>query len=254
MRSGSPSRTAQRVAAYRLGFDRLPAPDGDPSSDEALARDVAGQLEFRADGPMARYLRGRTAFFDRVVVNALERDVAQVATLGAGYDGRALRYAKPGVRWWEVDHPDTQADKRSRIRRLGLVDDDVTYVGCDLEAKGVAAALTESRFDPDAPALFLCEGVVVYLDPDGFATLLSELRTLATPGTRLAVSLSVDKTSHAVGARSRRLHAAVAALGEPAKNSITLADAMDTLARSRWRAVETSERSQRAGLVMLAPL
>lgn len=38
---------------------------------------------------MARYLRARTAFFDRVVVNAPGRGVRQVLTVGAGYDGRA---------------------------------------------------------------------------------------------------------------------------------------------------------------------
>jgi hypothetical protein len=24
------------------------------------------------------------------------------------------------VSWWEVDHPDTQADKRARLERLGI--------------------------------------------------------------------------------------------------------------------------------------
>ena len=60
----------------------------------------------------------RTALIDRVVVNGLERGVAQVAAIAAGYDGRALRYAKPGVRRFEVDHPATQADKRERLNRL----------------------------------------------------------------------------------------------------------------------------------------
>jgi Leucine carboxyl methyltransferase len=49
-----------------------------------------------------RYLRARAAFFDRVVVNALGRNVSQVVSVAAGYDGRALRYAKPGVRWFEL--------------------------------------------------------------------------------------------------------------------------------------------------------
>jgi len=63
---------------------------------------------------MHEYIRARTAFFDRVVVSAIDRGVAQVVIGGAGYDGRAFRYAKPGVRWFEVDHPATQADKRAR--------------------------------------------------------------------------------------------------------------------------------------------
>ena len=113
MREGEPSPTAQRVAAYRLGYERLPAPFGDPAADERLARDVAGSLTFDQHEAMGRYLRWRTAFFDRVVVNALARNVLQVATIGAGYDGRSLRYAKPGVRWFEVDHPPLSATNGS---------------------------------------------------------------------------------------------------------------------------------------------
>jgi Phosphotransferase enzyme family len=45
MREGRPSVTARRVAAYRLGFDRLAAGFGDPAADERLAADVAaGEL------------------------------------------------------------------------------------------------------------------------------------------------------------------------------------------------------------------
>ena len=110
--SAGVSITAQRVAAYRLGFARAPAPFGDPEAEERLARDVAGVGDFDRSERMERYLRARTAFFDRVVVGALERGVTQVVVVGAGYDGRALRYAKPGVRWFEVDHPATHADKR----------------------------------------------------------------------------------------------------------------------------------------------
>ncbi len=120
MREGAPSLTAQRVAAYRLGLERVPTPFGDVSADERLALDVASSQEITPGEDMARYLRGRTSFFDRVVVNALEPEVTQVVVVGAGYDGRALRYAKLGVRWFEVDHPATQIDKRRRLERLRI--------------------------------------------------------------------------------------------------------------------------------------
>ena len=61
---------------------------------------------------MHEYLRARTAFFDRVVVNALDRGITQVVTGGAGYDGRAFRYAQPGcplVRGRPPRHPGRQA-------------------------------------------------------------------------------------------------------------------------------------------------
>jgi O-methyltransferase involved in polyketide biosynthesis len=96
MNHGGPSVTARRVAAHRLGFSRVPAPYGDPAADEALAADVAGQPP--PAGRMRDYLTGRTRFFDQVVVDAIGRGVRQIVIGAAGYDARAFRYARSGVR------------------------------------------------------------------------------------------------------------------------------------------------------------
>jgi methyltransferase (TIGR00027 family) len=254
MREGLPSVTAQRVAAYRLGFDRLATPFGDPSADQRLTDDVAGSAANEQVESTARYLRGRTSFFDRVVVNALDRDVCQMVTVGAGYDGRALRYAKPGIRWFEVDHPDTQHDKRARLERLGIDTPDITFLPRDLRQSGLASALVESGYQPDGPSLIVCEGVAVYLDQPVLEALLGELRAVATTGTRLALSLSITLESDEHSSRRKRFETTVAALGEPARNAVTVDHAGDLLAATRWRATEISERSRRAGFVMAAPI
>src|ERR1022692_1826232 len=158
MREGRPSVTARRVAAYRLGFDRLTAGFGDPSADERLAADVAGAETFEPGERMVRYLRARTSFFDRVVLNAIERGVTQLLVVGAGYDGRSLRYARAGVRWFEVDHPDTQSDKRARLDRLDIGTGHIAFVGADLRDGGLARALLAAAFEADAPAQIICEG------------------------------------------------------------------------------------------------
>jgi methyltransferase (TIGR00027 family) len=190
MTDAGPSRTAQHVAAARAEFERLPAPYGDPEADLALARDVAG-FGGRADGErMARYLEARTAFFDHVVVRALERDTLHVISVAAGYDGRALRYAKPGVRWFEVDLPATERDKLARLERLKVDVSAITFVGFDLRAPGLADALLGAGIEPDSPTLIPAEGLLVYLEAAVVASLATELRALATPGTRLAVSSS----------------------------------------------------------------
>ena len=144
----------------------------------------AGQ---RRHGPLSS---GPTVFFDRVVTGAMERHVTQVLNVGAGYDGRALRYAKPGVAWWEVDHPHTQADKRNRLERLGIDTAHVCFVGHDLRHPGLGPALIAAGHQPDAASIVICEGVAVYLDLPVFESVLAELRSLATVGTRLAMSLS----------------------------------------------------------------
>ena len=96
MKQGQVSVTAQRVAAHRLTFDRIPAPYGDPAADDALARDVAAAAHVDP-GPMREYLRARTRFFDGVVTRALSGGFAQIVTGAAGYDGRSLRYARPAT-------------------------------------------------------------------------------------------------------------------------------------------------------------
>src|SRR5690349_11630138 len=169
------------------------------------------------NGMMVPYLAARTAFFDRVVVRALEAGVTQVVIAAAGYDGRALRYAKPGVRWFEVDHPDTQRDKRDRLDRLEVVTDHITFVAADFAVDDVAQGLRDAGHEPSRTTLFLCEGVAVYLELDVLGALLHALRVCANDRSRLAISLSVDTGSAEQAHRRARFGAAVAAMGEPAR-------------------------------------
>ena len=210
MQDGGPSVTARRVAAHRLGFTRVPAAYGDPAADEALAADVAAGREAPASR-MHDYLAARTSFFDRIVVAAIGRDVRQIVVGGAGYDGRALRYAKPGVRWFEVDHPATQRDKRERLERLGIAAPQVRFVAADFTKDPVADRLLAAGLDAGAPSLFLLEGVAVYLEPAVLETVLDQFRQVAAAGSRLAISVSLSR-EHDADARAR-FRAAVAAMG-----------------------------------------
>ncbi|MGA8725982.1 MAG: SAM-dependent methyltransferase [Acidimicrobiales bacterium] len=254
MRDGQPSLSAQRVAARRVAFPRAAATFGDPSADDALARDVAGGGLASSGGLIEQYLRARTSFFDRVMVDAIDRGVSQIVLLGAGYDGRSLRYRREGVSWWEIDHPVTQADKRARMDRLGLPATGITFVSFDLESPGLATALVESGFDPDRSSLQCCEGVAAYLTPDALECLLTEVRAVATDGTRIALSLSVTPASEEAADRHQDLHGRLAALGEPIVSSLRAQDAFDLFARTRWRQVDATDRSELAGLVVARPI
>ena len=240
------STTARRVAAYRLDFERVPASFGDPAAEERLARDVAGGEPFERNARMERYLRARTAFFDRVVVTALERGVTQVVVVGAGYDGRALRYAKPGVRWFEVDHPATHSDKRARLQRLGLEADHVTFVAVNLVEPGLGAALLDAGYDVAAPSLMLFEGVAVYLEESVIASAARELASVAAPGTRLAVSASPLSEPQ----QRQRFAAIVAAIGEPARSFMTAAETSALLADGGWHHSPLPDEARDVGFVL----
>ncbi|HUC15892.1 MAG TPA: class I SAM-dependent methyltransferase, partial [Acidimicrobiales bacterium] len=149
MIEGRPSVTAQRLAAHRLGFERVPTRYGNAAADMALATDVAGWPQHGMPaGRMHDYLRARTTFFDRVVVSSLERGFSQVVVGAAGYDGRALRYAKPGVTWFEVDLPSTQQDKLARLRRLEIGTEHVRFVEADFASDPVAERLLAAGLRP----------------------------------------------------------------------------------------------------------
>jgi methyltransferase (TIGR00027 family) len=240
------SHTARSVAARRLEFDRVAAPYGDPAADEALTSDVAEGLS-PPHNRMHDYIRARTAFFDRAVVKAIDRGITQVVIGGAGYDGRALRYAKPGVRWFEVDHPATQADKLARITRLGLATPGVHFIPADFTADPVAEPLLAAGLDADRPALFLFEGVAVYLERADTERVLAEFRAVTPADSVLAISVSVGgATSQSRAAFRRR----VAALGEPARTVLAGDEAADLLSAAGWTISGPADRLRSAGLLL----
>ena len=253
MDDGGPSVTARRVAAHRLGLSRFPAAYGIPAADEALAADVAAGLVAPANR-MHDYLAARTSFFDRTVVGAIDRGVRQVVVGAAGYDGRAFRYAKRGVRWFEVDHPATQRDKLERLARLGIAASQVRFVEADFTRDQVADRLRAAGLEATLPSLFLLEGIAVYLESAVLETVLEQFRQVAAPGSCLAISVSLSR-EHDEGARAR-FQAAVAALGEPARSTFDASQAEGLLARAGWQTIpgraETAakrERLRSAGLL-----
>jgi methyltransferase (TIGR00027 family) len=246
LESGGPSVTAQRVAAHRLGFTRVPAPYGDPAADDALATDVAAGRE-PAAGRMHEHLRTRTRFFDQVVTEAIGQGVQQIVIGAAGYDGRAFRYAKPGVRWFEVDHPATQRDKRERLERLGIAAGQVRFVAADFTRDPIAERLTAAGLDPAQRSLFMLEGVAAYLEPAVLERVLAEFRQVARTGSRLAISVSTSTAS--AEARSR-LQATVAALGEPLRSTLEAPEATELLARVGWHTIASRAQFRSSGLLL----
>jgi methyltransferase (TIGR00027 family) len=206
MRVDQPSLTALGVALARSRLERPSTPHGDPAGDQALAvsllddaperyRRRAARLdtdrsvdeEWRALGG---WVRARTRFFDDAVLGAIDDGVTQVVILGAGYDGRALRFRSPGVRFFEVDHPATQDDKRRRLTRLGVDAHDVEFVSADFTQPGLASVLERAGHRADERSLFVLEGVLRYLPEHWFRELLAVLAARAAPRGELAVSIS----------------------------------------------------------------
>jgi len=246
MEDGTASQTARRVAGHRLEYERVAADYGDPAADQSLTADVAAGQE-PTPGRMHEYLRARTSFFDHAVVDALDRGVRQVVIGGAGYDGRALRYARPGVAWFEVDHPSTQADKVARVARLDLEYRHIRFIAADFTADPIAEPLLAAGLDPARPTLFLLEGVAVYLERPVVERVLAAFRQVAADGSELAISVS---TGTATPQERARFEQRVAGLGEPARSRFSPDQACDLLAAVGWQPTAAPERQLAAGLLL----
>lgn len=234
METRGPSQTARRVAAHRLAFLRLDAPYGRAHDDELLASDVAGGIAVRREG-MHRYLRARTSFFDHVVVESIASGIDQVVLLGAGYDGRSLRYAHDDVRYFEVDLAATQADKLERLARLRIDASKVTFLAADFARDDVGATLVAAGL-AERPALLVLEGVVPYLEPATFERLLGSMAAVTKTGSVLAVSVGVDHPPDDLDAAARvaAFRATVDALGEPARSWLTRDGVRALVVRTGW--------------------
>jgi Leucine carboxyl methyltransferase len=152
------------------------------------------------------------------------------------------------VRWFEVDHPATQADKLARIARLGLDTSHIAFVAADFAADPVAALLTAAGLDTSRAALFLLEGVAVYLEQPVLERVLEEFRSVTVPGSPLAISVSAE---NAPSAERERFRAAVAAVGEPVRSTLSPAAARELLAGAGWQVPEEGrDRLRSAGLLL----
>ena len=164
------------------------------------------------------YLGVRTGFLDQAVRQAIDEGIAQIVLLGAGLDTRAARLARSGVRFFEVDHPKTQADKRARLAKLDdYPADAAAMVGCDLSTTDFVPLLRDAGFDVAAPALIVWEGVVYYLTEHAVRATLERVARAFHPDTRLFFDTVGKRFVEGRVADARELEARslVAQMGEP---------------------------------------
>jgi methyltransferase (TIGR00027 family) len=194
------------VCAYRARASRWPRPlFVDPWAEKLAGSDghqIAREVDTRFP-PMEAWLAVRVAYLDRLVGTAVDRlGARQIVILGAGYDTRAARLPRAGVRYFEVDHPATQAAKRARLAELdGYPVDAAIYVTCDFETEDPVARLVAGGLDARAPALVLWEGVVSYLTEDAVRATATRLAAELDP--RSLIAFEFLGKNYATGVRVR---------------------------------------------------
>ena len=240
-----PSRTSQAVALIRVGLERPHSPEGDPDAQRRLCQD----MQFSAPEWLVPSISARTRFIDDEVVRAIARGMRQVVICGAGYDDRALRFRTPGVRFFELDHPATQSDKARLLRSIDVGTPRVTLAEADFRTDDVGAVLHRAGQEASLPTLFICEGLLVYLDRDTCQALLSALAQRAAAGSVLVVSMAthadgLDSAEVASAANLRRRAGAT----EPWQTILPVAQHLALVEQAGWT-VTTTLRSPAAAEV-----
>ena len=190
-------------------------------------RDVFGALS----DPMTTWLSARSRFGEDWLA---ESGAEQYVILGAGLDSFAWR--DPGrVRVFEVDHPGTQAWKRSRLRALDLAAPrDLVWVPVDFETQSIADGLAAAGVGL-RPTFVSWLGVTPYLSLEAIGAVLRGL-----PSCSLAVSYGTpENMCDGAGRKPRELLLAFAREGgEPIVSLLSPDELADMLAGHGFAVVE----------------
>ncbi|MDE3176314.1 MAG: class I SAM-dependent methyltransferase [Pseudomonadota bacterium] len=223
MQAGQFSLTALTAAGLRAAHQ---VADGasvfvDPLAAKILRDDLQVHIDRAAD-PVLRPLRLFVALRSRLAEDharaRIGQGLRQVVVLGAGLDTFGCRLAPvEGLAVFEVDHRDTQAEKRRRLAAAGVATPaHLRFAPCDFERDSLGESLAAAGFDDNAPAAFLWLGVTPYLTRAAFEATLRFVAGLKGGGSIVFdyanPTDSIDSPGHRLF--HERMAARVAELGE----------------------------------------
>jgi methyltransferase (TIGR00027 family) len=120
-----------------------------------------------------------------LVRSALINGATQAVIIGAGFDPLSfeLHQEFPDVQFWEIDHPATQ---RHKLRTFSKIDAErLHFVAMDLSATTFdSEALIKNSFDPTQRAVWIAEGLLMYLTLESVSSLMRTLKSLSAPGSQ----------------------------------------------------------------------
>jgi methyltransferase (TIGR00027 family) len=220
-----PSRTAFAAAAYRALHQVLEGAHlfKDPFALPILGVDADTLKTTPAAGDDRRGIRFFVVARSVIAEDALrqgveQRAVGQLVVLGAGLDTIAYRNPfEDRLKVFEVDHPATQAWKRSRLAEAGIpIPESLTYAPVDFETENLTEQLAAAGLDPSIRTFFTWLGVVPYLTREAITGTLQQIA--AHPGGAEVVfdyGEPHEELDPALRAIADERLARVAAIGEP---------------------------------------
>jgi methyltransferase (TIGR00027 family) len=134
------------------------------------------------------YVSARTKLLDEIFVQALENDFPQIVLLGAGFDTRALRFARQsrGTKVFELDVATTQRPKIDILNRKGItLPEELVFVPIDFNRESLSEVLSAAGYKEKQRSLFIWEGVTMYLAPKAVDSTLVFICDSARAGSRV---------------------------------------------------------------------
>ena len=164
----------------------------------------------------------RARYTEDSLETALTEGVRQYVILGAGLDTFAFRRPEMVNRLevFEVDHPATQAFKRSRISELGWAQPkQLHFIPLDFTKEELPAALKRSSYDPQTLSFFSWLGVSYYLTRDTVLATLRAFAEVAPAGSKIIFDyLDTDAfVPERMAKNAQILHQVGERIGEPLK-------------------------------------
>ena len=128
---------------------------------------------------MHEHLISRTRFIDDLIEESTHNNTNQYVILGAGYDSRAYRLKLPSkLKIFEVDQPEVQERKLSKISDKTSNMENVTYVSIDFNHQSLSEQLLNAGFDRNRATIYTLEGVSQYIEKEALKSTLKELAKL----------------------------------------------------------------------------
>jgi methyltransferase (TIGR00027 family) len=245
MRQGRPSSTAENVALARAHLTTLGVLDDFHAHlfvggwKRVIFRTGAGRRG-RIGSRVRSWIAARTRFYDGVVTDALDAGIRRVAILAAGYDTRAWRFAREGVQFIEVDHPDTQRRKRALAPPGGPL-----FLAADLAKRSLDEVFAECGVIFEEPAVFICEGLTPYLREHEVKSMFTQLARLGGSGSRLGTDFasppSDTRRAPLVFRFAAAAGGALAAFGgEPIRFKLAATNVREFLLETGWIATDVA--------------
>ena len=146
-----------------------------PEAESSLRLSLA-QFQKPAERAFRAAVMVRNRYAEDELARSIQRGVRQYIILGAGLDTFAYRNPFPLLRVFEVDHPATQAWKRSCLEKATIpIPASVTYVSVDFERQMITDALRQSGLKSDELIFVSFIGVVRYLSRETVISVLTSI-------------------------------------------------------------------------------